>query len=196
MSGCLRIAELVDRLGRIAHGLQYASGLNPAQWEALRFIARANRFSRYPGAIARYLGTTRGTVSQTLIALESKGYIMRSRCAADRRATVIELTEQGRARIEDDPLCLVLRAADALSCEAQGQLADGLEGLIRAVQDVKGIPEIGPCLNCVHFRPAADDRPEAACHCAHNDAPLAPAETRQLCIAFETRRADRPGRVA
>ena len=186
MSECLRIAELVDRLGRIAHGLQYASGLNPAQWEALRFIARANRFSRYPGAIARYLGTTRGTVSQTLIALESKGYIARSRCAADRRATVIELTEKGRARIEDDPLCLVLRAADALSCEAQGQLADGLEGLIRAVQDAKGIPEIGPCLNCVHFRPVADGCPEAACHCALNDAPLALAETRQLCIAFET----------
>ncbi len=186
MSECLRIAELVDRLGRIAHGLQYASGLNPAQWEALRFIARANRFSRYPGAIARYLGTTRGTVSQTLIALESKGYIARSRCAADRRAIVIELTQQGRVLIEEDPLCLVLRAADALSGEAQGQLADGLEGLVRAVQDAKGIPEIGPCLSCIHFRPGADDDPEAACHCALNDAPLSLAETRQLCIAFQT----------
>ena len=66
MSECARIAALVDRLGRMAHGMQYASGLNPAQWEALRFIARANRYSRSPGAIARYLGTTRGTVSQTL----------------------------------------------------------------------------------------------------------------------------------
>ncbi len=186
MSKCLRIAELVERLGRIAHGLQYASGLNPAQWEALRFIARANRFSRYPGAIARYLGTTRGTVSQTLIALESKGYIARMRCAADRRAIAIELTENGRALIEEDPLFLVLRAADGLSCEAQSQLADGLEGLIRAVQDAKGIPETGPCLNCVHFRPAAAGPPEGHCHCALNDAPLSPPETHQLCIAFET----------
>ena len=185
MSECLRIAELVDRLGRIAHGLQYASGLNPAQWEALRFIARANRFSRYPGAIARYMGTTKGTVSQTLIALESIGYIARTRCQADRRAIAIELTERGSALIEEDPLCLVLRAADALSCEAQGQLADGLEGLIRGVKDAKGIPEIGPCLRCIHFRPCADEAADAACHCALNDAVLLPEETRQLCVAFE-----------
>ena len=183
MSECLRIAELVDRLGRIAHGLQYTSGLNPAQWEALRFLARANRFSRSPGAIARYMGTTRGTVSQTLIALESKGYIARSRCDADRRAVSIELTDTGRALIDDDPLCLVLRAADALSCEAQGQLADGLEGLVRSVQDAKGMPEIGPCLSCVHFRPGA--AADAACYCALNDAMLSPEETGRLCVEFK-----------
>ena len=185
MSECLRIAELVDRLGRIAHGLQYASGLNPAQWEALRFIARANRFSRSPGAIARYMNTTRGTVSQTLITLENKGFIARSRCAADRRAVSIELTDTGRALIEDDPLCLVLRAADAMSCEAQSQLAVGLEGLVRSVQKAKDMPEIGPCLNCVHFCPGRVDDPKAACHCALNDAALLPAETRQLCVEFE-----------
>ena len=125
MSECLRIAELVDRLGRVAQGLQYASGLNPAQWVALRFIARANRFSRSPGAIACYLGATRGTVSQTLIALESKGYIARSRCPNDRRAVTIELTDAGRALIAEDPLCHVLSAADALDCDAQSQLAEG-----------------------------------------------------------------------
>ena len=172
-------------MGRIAHGLQYASGLNPAQWEALRFIARANRFSRSPGAIARYMGITRGTVSQTLIALESKGYIARSRCDVDRRAVAIELTDTGRSLISDDPLCLVLRAADALSCEAQGQLAEGLEGLVRAVQAAKGMPEIGPCMNCVHFRPGAADDPEAACHCALNDAMLSLEETGRLCVEFK-----------
>ena len=190
MSECLRISELVDRLGRLAHGLQYASGLNPAQWEALRFIARANRFSRTPGAIACYMGTTRGTVSQTLISLEAKGCILRKRSPDDRRTVALELTQAGRELIEEDPLCLVLRAAGSLSREEQGRLADGLEGLVRAVQEAKGIPEFGPCLLCAHFRPApaAPDREgeaEEECRCALNDAALAPEETGMLCVEFE-----------
>ena len=33
-------------------GLQYCHGLNPAQWDSLRFVGQANRFSRTPGALA------------------------------------------------------------------------------------------------------------------------------------------------
>ncbi|MDE0176072.1 MAG: MarR family transcriptional regulator [Defluviicoccus sp.] len=184
MSECARIAELVDRLGRMAHGLQYTSGLNPAQWEALRFIARANRYSRSPGAIARYLGTTRGTVSQTLIALEAKGYIRRLRCDSDRRALTVDLTDTGRALIENDPLCLVLQAADALDCEAQSRLADGLDGLVRAVQTAKGMPEFGPCLDCVHFCPRDEDA--GSCHCALTDEPIPAGETVKICVEFQS----------
>ena len=168
----------------MAHGLQYTSGLNPAQWEALRFIARANRYSRSPGAIARYLGTTRGTVSQTLIALEAKGYIRRLRCDADRRALTVDLTETGRALIENDPLCLVLQAADALDCEAQSRLADGLDGLVRAVQTAKGMPEFGPCLDCVHFCPSKAE--DESCHCALTDEPIPAGETAKICVEFRS----------
>ena len=90
-----RAAELLDRIGRIVHGLQFSQGLNPAQWEALRFLARANRYSRSPTALAEYLGTTKGTTSQTLIALESKGAIKRSRRACDRRSVELEITRFG-----------------------------------------------------------------------------------------------------
>ena len=168
----------------MAHGLQYASGLNPAQWEALRFIARANRYSRSPGAIARYLGTTRGTVSQTLIALEAKGYIRRLRCDADRRSLTVDLTDTGRALIENDPLCLVLKAADALDCEAQSRLADGLDGLARAVQTAKGMPEFGPCLDCVHFCPSKAE--DESCHCALTDEPIPAGETVKICVEFRS----------
>ena len=55
------IANAVNRLCRIAHSLQFAHGLNPAQWDALRYIARANKYSTTPGNLAEYLGTTKGT---------------------------------------------------------------------------------------------------------------------------------------
>ena len=95
MAELSNISELVDRIGRIVHAIQFANGLNPAQWEALRFLSRANGYSRSPGALAEYLGSTKGTVSQTLIALESKGYVIRNRSETDRRSIKIELTDEG-----------------------------------------------------------------------------------------------------
>ena len=66
-------AFLIDRLERLTRGRESGGGLNPAQWEALRFLSHANRFSRTPAALADYLGSTRGTISQTLIALQLNG---------------------------------------------------------------------------------------------------------------------------
>lgn len=71
-NAALEAAHLIDRLDRLARNGEVSGDLNPAQWEALRFVSRANRFSRTPAALAEYLGSTRGTVSQTLIALEKR----------------------------------------------------------------------------------------------------------------------------
>ena len=40
------LAALIERLGRIAHLRGYHAKLNPAQWAALRFLARANDSAR------------------------------------------------------------------------------------------------------------------------------------------------------
>ena len=71
------IAWPLERLTRLMRAGEHEGGLNPAQWEALRYLARANRFSRTPAALADFLGTTRGTVSQTVIALERTGHLTR-----------------------------------------------------------------------------------------------------------------------
>ena len=65
-----RALELMERLSRLVGQTGHAHGMKPAQWDALRYLARANRFSRTPGALTAYLGATKGTVSQTVIALE------------------------------------------------------------------------------------------------------------------------------
>ena len=57
--------EIVDRLSRIAHSIQFAESLNPAQWAALRYVARADRNSCSPSALADLMGSTKGTVPQT-----------------------------------------------------------------------------------------------------------------------------------
>ncbi|HIP78057.1 MAG TPA: MarR family transcriptional regulator, partial [Kiloniellaceae bacterium] len=56
---------LLERLARVLQNEAHSEGLKPTQWEALRYLSRANRFSRTPSGVTAYLGMTKGTVSQT-----------------------------------------------------------------------------------------------------------------------------------
>ena len=143
-----RVAELVDRLARLTRELQFVHGLNPAQWEALRFLARANRYSRSPGALAEFLGTTKGTASQTLIALENKGYIARARSDTDRRAMHLELTAEGQTLLEQDPILTIEHAAGRLTHEVGNPLVQGLSRLLHDLQQKNGVKEFGVCGDC------------------------------------------------
>ena len=51
-----RIAALIERIGRLLTADSHASGLLPVQWEVLRYLRRANRFSRTLAALTAYLG--------------------------------------------------------------------------------------------------------------------------------------------
>jgi DNA-binding MarR family transcriptional regulator len=185
MDQAQRIAELVQRLGRVAHGLQYCGGLNPAQWQALRFFHRANKYSCSPGALAEFLGTTRGTASQTLIALETKGYITRSRCADDRRSVAVHLTERGEALLAEDPLGKIAEAGAALPAEARAGLIDGMGRLLRALRQEHGMAEFGLCMECVHFcDDAVKSAATASCRCALTGEAVEPRARDKICVEF------------
>ncbi len=177
------ITDLVDRLGRIAHAMQFAEGLNPAQWEALRFLARANRQSRSPGALAEYLGTTKGTASQTLIALETKGHVRRTRCATDRRSVMIDLTDQGRELASRDPLDRIRQATAELSHDDCSTLVRAMDHLLRTLQTDRGASAFGTCGDCSHNR--SDGAFGETCRCALTGEILATGELTRICIDFD-----------
>ncbi len=174
-------AHLIDRIERLSHSGVPVHGLNPAQWEALRYLRRANRFSRTPAALASYLGSTRGTVSQTLIALEGKGFVSRAPSPRDGRSVDLALTGKGLAALEDDPL---LRLAEDLAQGAGGEVsavADMLRGALRATVRRNGGRPFGVCRSCRHFRAG-----EAAQHrCALLDEPLSEADSADICLEQE-----------
>ncbi len=94
-----QIRGLITRLARIDAGEGWADDLNPAQRAALDYLGQANRFSRSPSHVAEYLGTTRGTMSQTLKVLVRKGYVTELRSEADKRTISYALTQAGRNAI-------------------------------------------------------------------------------------------------
>jgi DNA-binding MarR family transcriptional regulator len=95
--------QSLERLTRLIRADEHTGDLNPAQWSALRYLSRCNRFSNAPAALTRYLGATKGTVSQTLIALERKGLIEKSVRPGEARSVILSLTEEGEKRLLADP---------------------------------------------------------------------------------------------
>jgi DNA-binding HxlR family transcriptional regulator len=89
--------QSLERLTRLIRADEHVGDLNPAQWGALRYLSRCNRFSNAPAALTRYLGATKGTVSQTLIALERKGLIEKSARPGEARSVVLSITEEGES---------------------------------------------------------------------------------------------------
>ena len=175
------IAALIDRIGRMTRALQYAHGLNPAQWESLRFIASANQFSRTPGALATFLGTTKGTASQTLIALEKKGYVARVADRRDRRVTHLEVTAAGTDMLARDPLADIDGIARTLPAATAAVLADGLAAVCRELQVQNCGSEFGVCQACGHFQGPGDGGGKM---CGLKHAELPSEEASKLCVNF------------
>lgn len=172
---------LLERLARILQNDTHQHGLKPAQWEALRFLARANRFSSNPSALTAYLGVTKGTVSQTILALEKKGLVEKSSSPGDRRAVCLSLTAQGKALIEADPLL----AIDAHAGEMGGDLQDMLEKLLQEMLQARGGRPFGLCKDCVHFqRDAGGGRPH---FCGLLTEPLNDEDSGSICFEQQAR---------
>jgi DNA-binding MarR family transcriptional regulator len=179
-----RVIILLDRLGRLTRELQFANGLNPAQWEALRFIAQANKYSRSPTALAEYLGATKGTVSQTLIALESKGLITRCKKTDDRRQVDLCLTEAGQAMLVKDPMQTLEQATLEVADELGIQMVKGLTRLLHDLQTRNQINEFGVCQDCSLFCVNAQETATGVC--GNTGETIDAVEKGKICLNFKT----------
>jgi len=173
------IAELLVYLGRAARGGDTASVLTAAQWTALRFFARANDISRTPSAFASFHATTRGTASQTIKSLLTKGYLSRSEAADDRRSVRYDLTGTGMLVMCDDPLRELSDAIDRLDAGLKSALRQALPALVGQLADIRSTAAFGTCGDCRHFSGGG-----ATSYCACVAAELAPADLGRLCINF------------
>jgi len=173
------LAEQIVHLARLAHGAG-DSGLTPAQWTALRYFARANRFSRTPSAFSEFHATTRGTASQTVKSLIAMGYLERRAHESDGRSALIEVTEAGRARLAADPLADLAGCIALLPEDQRRALAGALAGLAAAMARVRTAPQFGPCQGCSH----CDTTQPGPAYCRCTQTLLDQGEMDALCADF------------
>lgn len=178
-------AHLIDRLERLARSGDQAAEINPVQWKAMRYLARANRFSRTPAALAEYLASTRGTVSQTLISLEEKGIVAREQSRRDKRSIELSLTAAGLRMLKKDPL---LALAGDIEAATGPRLEEFVESLRASLQQAISRNEgraFGACRTCRHFRRAVRRDARFPHHCALLDEPLSEGDSVHICVEQE-----------
>ena len=69
-------------------------------FEVLNYLSHSNKYTDTPAATASYFGMTRGTVSQSLIVLEKKGYLEKSQDENDKRVIHVKLLPSGEALLK------------------------------------------------------------------------------------------------
>jgi DNA-binding MarR family transcriptional regulator len=172
----------VERLARLMRQASHAHGLVPVQWEALRYLARANRFSNAPGALARYLGTTKGTISQTLLTLEKRGLIQKHLRGGDARSVTLALTPAAEALMSHDPQNGLVGSAADLGGKTARRFARAISELLASQARRSGQPSFGNCLTCKHLRVETDD----TLLCMAFMEKMSEQEAERLCLRHET----------
>ena len=113
------------------------ASITPADHAILRCVAQRSATAT---EIARKLGLSKQAIGKTVTALERRGYVVRSRSAADLRAQVISMTDKGRRLVERS--IRVAKALDARTGELLGAKDLALlKALLVRIQDAEDAPE-------------------------------------------------------
>lgn len=153
-------------------------GLSATQGQILAALVGSPETS---SELARRLGVTLATVSDSVSALVDKGLVTRS-APTQGRARLLVPTARGRAvgaRAKAWPEFLA-DAVRALDPAEQEVFLTGIVKMIRSLQEQGLVPVSGMCVTCTHFRPHVRPGP-APHHCAFVDAPLAAGDLRLDC---------------
>lgn len=174
MSTTDHIRALITRLARLDAAQDWSSDLNPAQRAALDYLSRANRFSRAPSHAAEYLGTTRGTASQTLKALARKGYIALDPSSENRRSISYDVTPKGEKAMSET--ATLETALNALPASDRSALAQNLAAALGQLLTQNDGRPFGLCQTCTHFA-----KRDSGGHCSLLDLALCQSETQKIC---------------
>lgn len=192
-----RLQDGLERLASLNRVEQWrtasAQGLNPTQLMLLNLLGRPGFDDLRVQDIARDLGLSQPTVTDSLIALERKGLVARMSDAQDRRAVRNRLTEQGRAALLSlrGGLTLTGKALSGLSPQEQGDLLGLLIKMIRALLDDGQMPMQRMCVTCRHFRPQASPGTDTPHFCDFVSAPFGSQDLRIDCGEHDAAPPDR-----
>lgn len=184
-----RISNLIGSETRIT-GSDY--DLQPIQLHVLYYLSRCNRYSDTPQAVTEYFGLTKGTVSQTIKTLETKGLIHKSPDKKDGRRVHLSLTRAGRKLLEKAmPARTLARVWEQMDATEQEQVIAAVNMLLVKMQKANGMNAFGVCQTC-RFNTRTDDQ---LYFCELTREVLHPPDVTLICREHETPGAD-PGQAA
>lgn len=191
-------AEFLLQVARLLQTKGYEGQLNPAQWMALRYLARANRFSRTPSAFAEFQATTRGTASATIKSLELGQYLVRLPSGTDGRSISLHLTRKGKKVLARDPFEVLVRAVEILDAKTRAALHHALHRVLATVAASGTHQRFGICQDCVCLSDETTRVPTTMGHsarqCQFFGVPIQQEDINLLCVHFQPASERRDGR--
>lgn len=174
MSISVQLAFGLARLAAVARQETWRAGevegLTPTQAEALDLLARRPEGIRL-SALAAHLNVTQPTASDAVSALVRKKLAAKRADPADRRAVLLQLTDDGR-RVTSRWPSSFSTVVDAMTDHDRQLLLPAVMRTISALALAGAIPPQRMCLSCSHFARdlhPGSDRPH---HCRFIDEPL------------------------
>lgn len=175
---------------------EHETKLNPAQWEALRYLARCNRFSNSPGALKDYLAATKGTISQTLKTLERKGLIEKASRSGDKRSVTLTLTAMGSKTLSWDPWQRLEIYVKEVAPEHRRALLTALRTLLGQEIARNQLKTFGICRRCRDFELNGCARDPSGPHrCGLFELPLSAGDAERICADHHPRDGRRAGQT-
>lgn len=159
----LTVFDYIERINSLLRSWQRDDALLsvvPAvQLSALRYLNLCNHYSDTVMGVSDYLGITKGTVSQSLKALEERQWIYKEPDPQDKRSTHLKLTAAGLVVVQRLVAVQELqRAVQQLGPDLEQQLTGALRQLLSQVQQQEHRKSFGICQTC-RFHQQRDGQP-------------------------------------
>jgi DNA-binding MarR family transcriptional regulator len=186
-----RISEGLARLAAAMRSDDWtraeATGLKPTQLAILDYLAGRDRPVRVK-EIAIHLGVSQPTATDSIAALERKGYAEKAAAAGDKRAAAVVVSAAGRAILAEASAAegSAAAAARALPAGEQEDLLMSIVKMIRHLQEAEAIPVQRMCATCRYFRPYQHDDAAKPHHCDFVNAAFGQRDFRVDCREHET----------
>ncbi len=127
-------------------------GLQTVHLQVLDYLSRCNKYSDTPAALANFLGMTRGTVSQTLLLLEKKGFLKKTTDTSDRRVVHLSLLPEGANTLKKARPCEMFdQASGLLNQDKLIEYDETLVTVLTALQKSNKSQSFGLCKTCRYF---------------------------------------------
>jgi len=175
------VFDLIERMASLMRSEERKKctelGLQSVHLQVLNYLSRCNKYSDTPAALSNYLGMTRGTVSQTLLLLEKKGYLVKTTDANDRRVVHVELSPEGSSILDQAKSAdLFNQAAAFLEDNATLDYETVFVTTLTALQKANQSQSFGLCKTCNYFTKSAD-----GFTCGLTKAPLTQVDSEKIC---------------
>lgn len=184
---------LLDGLSRIGMALRSESwnlsakeSLNPTQFQVMTLVNK----STHPLTVtelAEKIGVTKASLSDTVSALESKGFLKKKKSETDQRSSHLHLTASGKKimdRLKGWPEEMI-QSLEHFNDQEKGQFLSLISKLIQGLQEQGKIAPAKMCFNCKYFKPQAYPGQKKPHHCDFIKSPIAEHDLRLDCDEYE-----------